>query len=181
MLVAMHGVDRRVGAPSGALLHRPGRVEGEPGGVDSQLSPCRVRAEGVAHQGEDERLGDAHDRELHADVAGAVGGAADAGHTDPEQPGRHPGECGVDLRRHAGVLAAEPRQRLIDQRLDARVRGERAGGDEGGRIAPLAGRKHGQWKYCFSSTSPKPTSPKSVAPRMLRRIDSPARRLARSA
>ena len=46
------------------------RIERQAGGVDADLLAQLFRAQHLAHQGEDERLGDAHDRELVLGVAG---------------------------------------------------------------------------------------------------------------
>ena len=61
------------------------RIERQPCGVDADPVAQRIGANRFTDEREDERLGDAHDRELMVGIAGRVGVAAGPDHADPEQ------------------------------------------------------------------------------------------------
>src|SRR5262249_24981870 len=80
----------------------------------------------LAHEGEDERLRDTHQRELDAGVARLVDVAVDAGDADAEEVGRRDRERRIDVRGRAFAVAAEAFVRLVDELLHTRVRRQRA-------------------------------------------------------
>ncbi len=79
------GVDHRVRPAVAALLDRVDRIERHAGCVGADVLACSVGTEGVAHQREDERLGDAHDRELDIGITGRPDAAVGADDRQAEQ------------------------------------------------------------------------------------------------
>jgi hypothetical protein len=71
--------------------------KGEPGRIHPEFLPGLFVPERLAHEGKDERLGHAHDRELMPGVAGPVDAAADASHADAEEASGHPGQRRIRL------------------------------------------------------------------------------------
>ena len=108
------GVDQRVHRAVLVQLDGHHRIEGQPGGVDSQLPACLLVADGVADQGEDEGLGDALEGEL---VGGAAGGEGPTPHPDDAdhrrargRPGPAPGYSPPRRRPAPGHRARGPRR-----------------------------------------------------------------------
>ncbi len=85
------------------------------------------RAEHVADQREDERLGHAHDRELVLRVAGAIDVAAGPDDADAEQIARHRCQRRIDLRVLPFVVRLEALVCLDYERSDT-VRVRKAAG-----------------------------------------------------
>ena len=94
------------------------RVERQPGGVHADQPPQLLPAELLADEGVDERLRDAHDRQLRLDVADGVEAAADAGDADPEESFRHLRQRRVDLRERSLVVRPVALVRLDDDSPD---------------------------------------------------------------
>ena len=77
-----------------------------------------------AHEGEQERLGHAHDRELDVGVTRLDRRPVDAGDADPELLGIHGGQGRVDLGQLAGGVLPEAPVRPFDQVADPLARSE---------------------------------------------------------
>jgi hypothetical protein len=124
------GVHHRVRAPVGASLDRLERVEREPGGVHADAPADLLAPELLADEGVEERLGDAHDRQLGIGVAGGVEVPADARDADGEAAGRHAPERRVDVRERPVVVRPVAVVGLGDEPVDEVVRGQVPGRDE---------------------------------------------------
>ena len=134
------GVDHRVRPPLRIPLHGDGRVERHPGGVDPDEAAYVLDTAELAREGEDERLGHAHDGERDVGVPGDDEAPGGRHHAEAEQAGIRGRQGGVDRRERSVVDAAEQPVGLLDADPDG-VRG----GQPAGRDEPLrTGRGHGQ-------------------------------------
>ena len=97
--------------PSGLRSMASSELKGRPVLFAPEPVVCGVRPDGVADEGEDERLGDAHDRELVGGVADVEDVPGDAGNAEAEQVRRDARESGVDGRVFAVVILADSARR----------------------------------------------------------------------
>lgn len=138
-------VDHRVGAPVGTVLDGGQRVERSPGGVDADVVDDPIDPEASTGEGEDERLGHAHERERDVDVAGDELVPVDADDRDAEQRRIRLCQRGIhraDTTRvdscHLGVTG---RHRLTDPLVTGEVPGRDVGRTQiSGGAAPRQGR-----------------------------------------
>jgi hypothetical protein len=99
-------------------LDRPERVERQPRGIHPELAAGLLVAQRLTDQGEHERLGDAHDRELVLGVTDRVDIAAGADHANAEKVALHPGERRVNLGVPAFGHGLVGLVRFVDQQAD---------------------------------------------------------------
>ena len=91
------GVDHRIGPAVRGALDRRQRVEGQARAIDADQIAYRARTQLLAHQGEDEGLGHAHDRELVVEVTRPVDLAARGDHHTPNRSTGYRGQGRIDL------------------------------------------------------------------------------------
>jgi hypothetical protein len=82
-------IHHRVSAAIAAPLDGRQRVEGKAGAVHAELLAGRARTEQLTHEGEHERFGDAHDRELVVRVPGDEDRTTGTDDTHAEEVTRH--------------------------------------------------------------------------------------------
>jgi len=87
--------------PSGLLSIAATELNGKPVALTPMRSRARGRAYRRAHEREDERLRDAHDREFDFRVARRIDVAADVRDANPESIGRDREERRIDVREPA--------------------------------------------------------------------------------
>src|SRR5262249_29366781 len=131
---------------------------GSPGGVHPDPLAYLLPAHFLTDQGENERLGHTHDRELVVGVSAGIDSAIRAHHADPEQRAWHAGQRRIDLRVLAFTIGLVALVRLGHQGPDLLRERQATGGHirrAGGRIALrscvhrwlLPIRRHTPWEY----------------------------------
>ncbi len=96
-------VHHRVRSPVRAQFDRCQRVEREACAVGTKQAAGLVRPQALADEREDERLRNAHDRELDLRIPDREDGAVRRHDADAEQVRRHPRERRIDLRNRSVV------------------------------------------------------------------------------
>ena len=132
-------VDHRVRAAVLAPLDCFEGVERQPRRVGADVRPHRLGTEHVADEREDERLRDAHDRELVARVANGVECSARGGDRDPEAVRRCIAQRRVHRRGLSLRVRPEPLVRVVDERPHELGPGQLPGRDVGAQGASSVG------------------------------------------
>jgi hypothetical protein len=120
------GVDHRVRAAGEATFHSGDGVERHSRGVHARRAPDRLDAPYLGSQGEDERLGHAHEYESPASVALGQDGTVRPDQREAEQSGIGLSQRGVDGGARTVVRVGEPPVRLGQEPAELLTGGETA-------------------------------------------------------